>query len=143
MSDGGRGLAVRYLRTLAIWVVACAGFWACAVTVDPDERQHLLGDSTQRSIDVVDVSRGDRCGQRKETYTLTYRFAGETEVHDVDRCRKQWPPTGPQEVWLTDGGEMKFDSPQVTRAWAVAAPFLLAGLFTYFGTRMRRHRSRD
>lgn len=139
MASGGRDLAVRYVRWLAVTAVALAGFWSCALAVDPAQRQHLTGQSRPLTIDIVGTTRGDECvGSRAETYAVTYRVVGETDERSAEACRKERPATGRTEVWLTDDGELQFDSPRERLAWAVAMPFLVAGAVTFLGARRRR-----
>lgn len=144
MSSDGRGPVVRYLRSLVIAAVAVAGFWACAIAVDPAQRQHLTGQSQPLTIDIVDTARGDECvGRGAENYTVTYRVVGETDERSAEVCRKSRPASGRTEVWLTDDGEMHVDSPRARLAWAVAMPFLVAAVLTFAGGRTRRRRSHD
>ena len=131
----------RFLRALALVGVLWFGLLACGVVIDSDERDHVLGRSTEVTVDVLASTPESDCGRRKEEHVVTYRVVGEDDARTTRMCRKSALEAGRRQAWLTED-EIHLSSPATTVAWGVTVPFAVAALVATFGrvsSRSRRH----
>ncbi|MDN5893889.1 MAG: hypothetical protein L0H93_07650 [Nocardioides sp.] len=77
------------------------------LALNPDYRQHLLGQSERHEAVVTEVARGRslscRNNSRDSTYTLEWAEEGTTRTEQIERCGNPYDDGENVVIWSTDG----------------------------------------